>query len=56
MVGLTVASALPKLAYSYDLGAWGLMEGMLSPRAHPNLMFWNNIRFNPFYALIEVLL
>ncbi len=53
-VALTVASLLPKLAYSYDLGAWTLMEGMLAPRAHPNLMLWNVTRFNPFYCLIEV--
>lgn len=33
-------SLLGKLAYSYDLNAWTLLEGVTSARAHPNLMFW----------------
>jgi hypothetical protein len=47
-------SLLPKLAYSYDLGAWSLLEGVTSARAHPNLLLWNVTRFNPFYCLLEV--
>ena len=52
---LTAVSLLGKLAYSYDLSAWTLLEGVTSARAHPNLMFWNLTRFHPFYALVEVL-
>lgn len=53
---LTGVSLLGKLAYSYDLNAWTLLEGVTSARAHPNLMFWNLTRFHPFYALVEVLI
>jgi hypothetical protein len=42
------------VAYSYDLNCWGIMEGMCSARSHPNLLFWNIIRFNPFYCMLEV--
>lgn len=51
---LTGISLIAKVAYSYDLGVWTVMEGMM--RKHPNTMFWNNIRFNPFYALVEILM
>jgi len=37
-------------------GVWGVMEGLLSARTHPNIAFWNSIRFNPLYALLEMLL
>lgn len=53
---LTGVSLLGKLAYSYDLGVWTLLEGVTSARAHPNLMLWNLTRFHPFYALVEVLI
>eukprot|EP00775_Hariotina_reticulata_P010853 gene10853-11007_t len=56
LVCLTLLSLLPKLAYSYDLNAWTLMEGMLNAKTHPNILFWNITRFNPFYCLIEVLM
>ena len=56
LVALTALSALAKLGYSYDLGAWGLLEGMTAVRAHPNLLLWNITRFHPFYALLEVLM
>jgi len=52
----TAVLLLPRLAYSYDLGVWGVMEGLLSARTHPNIAFWNSIRFNPLYALLEMLL
>lgn len=45
---------MAKLAYSYDLGAWGFLEGMMSARNHPNILFWNITRFNPFYCMLEV--
>jgi hypothetical protein len=53
---LTAFSLLGKLAYSYDLGAWTLLEGFMAPRAHPNLLLWNVTRFHPFYAACEVLI
>lgn len=53
-VGLTLVSVVSKLAYSYDLGAWSFLEGMMSARNHPNIIFWNITRFNPFYCLLEV--
>jgi peptidoglycan/LPS O-acetylase OafA/YrhL len=53
---LTGVSLLGKLAYSYDLGAWSILEGVTPARAHPNLLLWNVTRFHPFYALVEVLM
>jgi hypothetical protein len=56
LAGLTAVSLLGKLAYSYDLNAWTLMEGIVAARAHPNLLLWNVTRFHPFYALVDVLM
>lgn len=56
LLALTGISLLGKLAYSYDLGTWGILEGMATARSHPNLLFWNITRFHPFYALLEVLM
>jgi len=56
LAALTAFSLLGKLAYSYDLGAWALLEGFMAPRLHPNLLLWNVTRFHPFYALLEVLM
>jgi hypothetical protein len=53
-VGLTAVSIIGKLAYSYDLGAWSFLEGIMNARSHPNILFWNITRFNPFYCLLEV--
>jgi hypothetical protein len=53
---LTIASIVPKLAYSYDLKAWTIFEGMLNARSHPNYAFFNGIRFNPLLAFFEVLM
>ena len=53
---LFLVSLLMKLAYSYDTGSWGFMEGMMAPKTHPNWMFWNATRFSPFAALIDVLI
>jgi hypothetical protein len=53
-LGLTLVSLVGKLAYSYDLGAWGFLEGMMNARSHPNILFWNITRFNPFYCMLEV--
>ena len=44
---------MAKLAYSYDLGVWGIFEGTLAAKLHPNMMLWNVTRFHPFYALVE---
>jgi peptidoglycan/LPS O-acetylase OafA/YrhL len=53
---LTAISLLMKLAYSYDCNAWFFMEGMMAAKTHPNWMFWNQTRFSPFAALIDVLI
>ncbi|GBF97881.1 acyltransferase [Raphidocelis subcapitata] len=56
LLALTAASLLGKLAYSYDLGVWTIMEGVTSAKAHPNILLWNVTRFHPFYNLLEVLM
>lgn len=53
---LIIVSLLAKIAYSYDLNAWGFMEGMMSAKTHPNWLYFNSVRFSPFNALIDVLL
>ncbi|CAE7419581.1 unnamed protein product [Symbiodinium natans] len=54
LVILTVLSLVPKVAYSNDLHAWGIMEGMLNAKTHPNYALFNSIRFSPLGALLEV--
>jgi peptidoglycan/LPS O-acetylase OafA/YrhL len=54
LVVLTIVSLLPKVAYSYDLGCWTILEGMCGARSHPNLMVFNIVRFNPFFCMLEV--
>ena len=49
-------SLIAKLAYSYDLAAWGFMEGIMTPKAHPNWLYFNSVRFSPLNALIDVLM
>ncbi|GAB4823535.1 hypothetical protein N2152v2_010581 [Parachlorella kessleri] len=56
LAALTGFSLLGKLAYSYDLNVWSILEGMTSARAHPNVLLFNVTRFHPFYALLEVLM
>jgi len=51
---LTGTSLVAKLAYSYDLNVWGMLEGVA--RSHPSMPFWNLTRFSPFFAVIEVLI
>lgn len=53
---LTLCSLLPKLAYSYDLQAWTIMEGILNKKTHPNYALFNSLRFSPLNALLEVLM
>eukprot|EP00930_Biecheleria_cincta_P022672 TRINITY_DN16529_c0_g1_i1.p1 TRINITY_DN16529_c0_g1~~TRINITY_DN16529_c0_g1_i1.p1 ORF type:complete len:527 (-),score=83.38 TRINITY_DN16529_c0_g1_i1:197-1777(-) len=53
---LFLIGLLPKLGYCYDHNAWGLLEGAMAPKAMANLAAFNAQRFNPFYAVIEVLL
>lgn len=53
---LFLVGLLPKLGYCYDHNAWGFLEGAMAPKAMPNLAIFNMQRFNPFYAVIEVLL
>ncbi|CAE7556269.1 unnamed protein product [Symbiodinium sp. CCMP2456] len=54
LVILTLLSLVPKVAYSNDLHAWGIMEGMLNAKTHPNYALFNSIRFSPLGALLEV--
>ena len=55
--GILVAiSLVAKLAYSYDVAAWGFMEGIMSPKTHPNWLYFNSVRFSPLNALIDVLM
>ena len=56
MLFLTLTSLMMKLAYSYDCGAWFFMEGTMGAKTHPNWMFWNQTRFSPFAALVDVLI
>jgi len=53
---LVFASLLPKLGYSYDHNVWGVMEGVMAPKAFANLAVFNTQRFNPFFATLEVLM
>jgi len=53
---LFLVGLLPKLGYCYDLDGWGLLEGAMNPKDHPNLLSWNMQRFSPWYATVEVLL
>jgi len=53
---LTLFGFLPKLGYLYDTNAWGFLEGAMSPKAFPNLAFFNFMRFNPVWAVFEVML
>eukprot|EP00913_Durusdinium_trenchii_P009883 g9276.t1 len=41
LVILTLLSLIPKVAYSSDLHAWGIMEGMLNAKTHPNYAVFN---------------
>jgi peptidoglycan/LPS O-acetylase OafA/YrhL len=43
-----------KTGFSYDLNMWTAMDGLMSARSHPNIMFGNLTRFHPFWALIEM--
>jgi len=53
---LTGISLLAKVAFTYDLGAWTIFEGITPAKLHPNVMLWNMQRFHPFYAVLEVLM
>ena len=55
-VWLWLATLLPKLAYCHDANVWTLPEGITSPKAHPNMAFFNEQRFNPLYQVSEILL
>jgi len=56
LVFLTFVALIPRLSYSYDLKAWGLFEGTLSAKTHPNYALFNALRFSPFAATCEVLM
>eukprot|EP00435_Cladocopium_sp_Y103_P001860 s519_g1.t1 len=56
LVILTLLSLVPKIAYSSDLHSWGIMEGMLNAKSHPNYAVFNTLRFSPLGALLERIL
>lgn len=56
LVFLTVLALIPKIAYSWDLNCWGIMEGTLNAKTHPNYALFNQLRFSPFGATVEVLM
>jgi len=56
MAVLTGGLLLARLAYSYDLDCWQIMEGVTPAKKHPSQLYWNIIRFNPAYALAEMLM
>ena len=56
MLALMAVSLMAKVGYSYDLNCWGIMEGVTPPKLMPNIVYFNSMRFNPFYALLEVLM
>lgn len=56
LVILTLVSLVPKIAYSSDLHSWGIMEGMLNAKTHPNYAVFNSLHFSPLGALLEVLM
>ncbi|GAX16956.1 hypothetical protein FisN_5Hh334 [Fistulifera solaris] len=47
---------LPKLGYLHDLNCWSVVEGVVNPKAHPNLALFNLLRFSPLYNAAEVFL
>jgi len=53
---LTLFGLIPRLGYCYDTGAWGFLEGAMAPKAFPNLAYFNSMRFNPMWAVLEVML
>eukprot|EP00192_Tetraselmis_astigmatica_P005119 CAMPEP_0117668120 /NCGR_PEP_ID=MMETSP0804-20121206/11358_1 /TAXON_ID=1074897 /ORGANISM="Tetraselmis astigmatica, Strain CCMP880" /LENGTH=497 /DNA_ID=CAMNT_0005475947 /DNA_START=168 /DNA_END=1662 /DNA_ORIENTATION=+ len=53
---LTGVGLLAKVAYTYDLNALTVFEGLAGPRGHPNWLVFNTQRFHPFYAVLEVLM
>jgi len=55
-VWLTLFLLIPRIGYCYDNNAWGLLEGAMSPKAFKNLAIFNSLRFNPIWAVFEVML
>lgn len=47
-------NALPRLAYCTEFNAWKIVEGVTSPKAHPNYAAFNMQRFNPLLLAAEV--
>jgi peptidoglycan/LPS O-acetylase OafA/YrhL len=55
-VWLYAVSLLGKIGYCYDFKAWTLVEGVMAPKAHPNIAAMNMMRFNPLLLAAEVFL
>merc|ERR1712007_78287 len=53
---ISLFGLLPRLGYCYDNGAWGFLEGAMAPKAFPNLATFNSMRFNPVWAVMELML
>ena len=49
-----LVNALPRLAYCTEFNAWRIVEGITSPKAHPNYAAFNMQRFNPLLLAAEV--
>eukprot|EP00928_Gymnodinium_smaydae_P038418 TRINITY_DN26510_c0_g1_i2.p1 TRINITY_DN26510_c0_g1~~TRINITY_DN26510_c0_g1_i2.p1 ORF type:complete len:302 (-),score=37.63 TRINITY_DN26510_c0_g1_i2:224-1129(-) len=53
---ITLFGLIPRLGYCYDTNGWGLLEGAMAPKAFANLWAFNAMRFNPCWAVMEVML
>jgi peptidoglycan/LPS O-acetylase OafA/YrhL len=53
---LGLISLLPKIGYLYDFNAWSIVEGVTSPKTHPNIAIFNLLRFSPLFQAAEVML
>lgn len=49
-----IVNALPRLAYCQEFNVWKLVEGVTSPKTHPNYAMFNMQRFNPLLLAAEV--
>lgn len=49
-----LVNALPRIAYCQEFNAWKIVEGVTSPKAHPNYAAFNMQRFNPLLLASEV--
>jgi peptidoglycan/LPS O-acetylase OafA/YrhL len=55
-VWLFLLKLLPVLGYCYDHNAFGIVEGLTVPKAHPAYAVFNTQRFHPVFNTAEILL